>query len=197
VVRPTFLPSYSQDNEPRLPKTFTRSAASSFFKMLASRVLPPIVLPFPLPPIPVATFFIVPRRNVKSNMQVGDNSPQSSVDEAKPSRNLRKSSRINESRSAPISNPAERVQKEEPLSPAVVSPKTAKKRLPSFVEVAEAEESGSPLEERPPPSATSAGSPDFSGHVCLCQPEPKIPRPRNGESDSSLFLNTSFVNQVV
>jgi hypothetical protein len=151
--------------------------------MLASRVLPTIP---PLPLTPVATFFSVPRRYVKSNMQVGDNSPQSPMDDAKPSRNLRNSSRINEGRSAPT------IQKEEPPSPAVASPRTTRKRLSSLVEVAEPEESGSPVEERPLPSATSAGSPDFSGHVCLCQPEPKIPRPRNGESDGSLFLNTSF-----
>jgi hypothetical protein len=156
--------------------------------MLASRVLPPIP---PLPLTPVATFFSVPRRYVKSNMQVGDNSPQSPMDDAKPSRNLRKSSRVNEGRSAPTANPAERIQKEEPPSPAVASPRTTRKRLSSLVEVAEPEESGSPVEERPPPSATSAETPDFSGHVCLCQPEPKIPRPRNGKSDGSLFLNTT------
>ena len=125
-------------------------------------------------------------------MQVGDNSPQSPIDDAKSSQSLRKSSRINEGRSAPTSNPAERIQKEEPPSPAVASPRNTRKRLSSLVEVAEREDSGSPVEERPPPSATSAGSPEFSGHVCLCQPEPKIPRPRNGESDGSLFLNMSF-----
>jgi hypothetical protein len=130
-------------------------------------------------------------------MQVGDNSSQSPTDDAKPSRSLRKSSRINEGRPAPTLNLAERIQKEEPPSPAVSSPRNTRKRLSSLVEVGEQEESGSPVEERPPPSATSAGSPDYSGHVCLCQPEPKIPRPRNGESDASLLLNTSFLNRVV
>lgn len=61
----------------------------------------------------------------------------------------------------------------------MASPRTTKKRLASVVEVAEREDSGSPSEERLPTSATPTGSPDFSGHVCLCQPEPKIPRPRN------------------
>ncbi|KAF1835982.1 hypothetical protein BDW02DRAFT_578284 [Decorospora gaudefroyi] len=157
------------------------AASSSISKMLASRVLPPIVRtspPLP-PPTPVAVFFNVPRRYVKSSMHVGDKSPESPLDDAKPARSLRKSSRINESRAAPTSNPAERVQKEEPPSTAVTSPRTTRKRLSSLVEIPEREDFGSPTEERAPPSATSAGSPDFSGHVCLCQPEPKIPRPRN------------------
>ena len=43
-------------------------------------------------------------------------------------------------------------------------------------------ESESPTDVKTPASAGSTGSGDFSAHVCLCQPEPKIPRPRNGES---------------
>ncbi|KAL1792369.1 hypothetical protein ACET3X_008876 [Alternaria dauci] len=118
-------------------------------------------------------------------MQVGDDSPVSPVDSAKPSRSLRKSSRIHETRSAPTFNPAtaERSKKEEqPVSPASSSPKATRKRPASLVAVHEKEDCDSPVDDKPPPSATSAtamGSPDFSGHVCLCQPEPKIPRPRN------------------
>jgi hypothetical protein len=148
--------------------------------MLASRVLPPITRTSPpLPPTPVATFFNVPRRYVKSNMQVGDSSPQSPMKDAKP-RSLRKSSRIYETRLPPTSSPAECTKKDESLSPALTSPRT-KKRVASLMEVADREDSGSPIDDRPPPSATSMESPDFSGHVCLCLPEPKIPRPRNGE----------------
>ncbi|CAO2651064.1 Nn.00g093610.m01.CDS01 [Neocucurbitaria sp. VM-36] len=149
--------------------------------MLASRVLPPIVRPSPpLPPTPVATFFNVPRRYVKSNMQVGDNSPSTPMDDAKPSRSLRKSGRIQDSRSAPISSPVERTKRDELPSPALTSPRTTRKRLASVVEVVDGEdvvENDSPIDA--PPSATSTGSLEFSGHVCLCQPEPKIPRPRN------------------
>ena len=166
--------------------------------MLASRVLPPIVRTSPLSSQPpVAIFFHMHRRYVKSNMQVGDDSPVSPTDDAKPLRSLRKSSRIHETRSAPTSNPtAEGSSKEEqPISPASSSPRTTRKRIASLIEVHEREDCNSPIDDMPPPSATSAtavGSPDFSGHVCLCQPEPKIPRPRNGESMTFLCLPRTY-----
>jgi len=76
----------------------------------------------------------------------------------------------------------ERTKKEEvPASPAVTSPLSTKKRLPSL-EVADGDDTDdapSPSDDRTPPSTTSAGSAEFSNHVCLCLPEPKIPRPRN------------------
>ncbi|KAF2848836.1 hypothetical protein T440DRAFT_400371 [Plenodomus tracheiphilus IPT5] len=153
--------------------------------MLASRVLPPIIRstpPYP-PPAPVATFFNVPRRYVKSNMQVGDSASASPSDDAKPSRSVRKSSRIHDSRSAPTSSPIERTKREElSASPAGTSQRSTKKRLASLegeVNGDEIDEASSPVDDKPPPSATSTGSGDFSNHVCLCLPEPKIPRPRN------------------
>lgn len=146
--------------------------------MLASRELPPIFRPLPFPhPAPVATFFNVPRRYVKSNMQVGDGSSASPADDTRPSRNLRKSSRINDSRSAPTPSPIERTKKED-LS---ASPRSTKKRLPSL-EVADGDdtdEARSPADDGTPQSTTSVGSTECSNHVCLCLPEPKIPRPRN------------------
>jgi len=164
--------------------------------MLASRVLPPIVWTLtpssPHSP-PVATFFHVPRRYVKTNMQIGDTSPVSPVDDSKPSRNLRKSSRINETRPASTSSPtAERTKRDEPpASPALSSPRTTRKRPSPLIEIDGADDLISPSDDKPPPSASSAtagGEPDFSGHVCLCQPEPKIPRPRNGKSILSSFV---------
>lgn len=41
------------------------------------------------------------------------------------------------------------------------------------------DEISSPVDDKPPQSATSTASSDHTGHVCLCLPEPKIPRPRN------------------
>jgi hypothetical protein len=152
--------------------------------MLASRVLPPIVRPSPPPPGPVATFFHVPRRYVRSNMQVGDTPSSSPIDDVKRSRNLRKSNRIHDAKSTPTSSPMQRTKEEELPSPAAISPRSTKKRLASLEEEGTGEESidtGSPTDVRSPSSATFNGSGEPSQHVCLCQPEPKIPRPRNGK----------------
>ena len=140
----------------------------------------------PPPPVSVVTFFNVPRRYVKTSMEGGDKIPASPVDDSKskPSRNLPKSSRILETRSAPtLSSAAERTKKEEPTLSASTSSQATRKRLASLVEVPGRGESASSAEEVPSRSATSttAASPDYVGHVCLCQPEPKIPRPRNGK----------------
>lgn len=169
--------------------------------------LPPIArISPPSPPPPVATFFNVPRRYVKTSMQGGDKIPASPIDDSKPFRNLRKSSRIHETRSAPTSSSAaERTKKEESTSlvltlPASTSPKATRKRLSSLVEASEREDSGSSAEEVPPPSATSttAASSDYPGHVCLCQPEPKIPRPRNGKhAFVSLSIEDDFPIRIV
>jgi hypothetical protein len=155
--------------------------------MLASCVLPPIIRPSSPPhPSPVATFFHVPRRYVRSNMQVGDSPSNSPTDDGKRSRNLRKSNRIHDAKSTPTSSPMQRTKEEELPSPTAVSPRsTTKKRLAPLEEVVNEDESmdvGSPTDIRSPRSATSHGSGEPSPHVCLCQPEPKIPRPRNGES---------------
>lgn len=164
--------------------------------MLAGRVLPPIVLPpSPTPPVPVATFFNVPRRYVKSTMQVGNSSSITTNEDVKPSRNLRKSSRIVDARSGPTFNPLQRTQEDDVRSPTVTSSRTTRKRLASLEEVVNGEElvdNSSPTDLQSPRSAISTGSGEFSLHVCLCQPEPKIPRPRNGESSNPLFPIYSF-----
>jgi hypothetical protein len=158
--------------------------------MLASRVLPPIVRPpSPQPPSPVATFFHVPRRYVRSNMQVGDTPQNSSLDDVKRSRSLRKSNRINDARPTPTSSPSQRTKEEELPSPALTSPRPTRKRLAPLDETVngdDAIDSSSPTDARSPRSATSACSGELPQHVCLCQPEPKIPRPRNGELVISL-----------
>lgn len=160
--------------------------------MLASLVLPPIVWTSPPPsslPLSVATFFNIPRRYVRSTMQTEHISPHSPIDATMPPRSLRKSSRIQESHSTSMPNlTTEHNYDNDPSPTGISSPQPTRKRLVSLVEASESEESGSPTDEKPPPSATSttAGSPDFVGHVCLCQPEPKIPRPRNSGFEISL-----------
>jgi hypothetical protein len=153
--------------------------------MLASRVLPPIVRPpSPSPPTPVATFFHVPRRYVKSNMQVGDTPSNHSVEDVKRSRNLRKSNRIHDARPTPTSSPMQRTKEEDLTSSALTSPPSIRKRLVPLEEVTNGEgsvETGTSADIRSPSSATSNGSGEPCQHVCLCQPEPKIPRPRNGK----------------
>ncbi|KAF2036037.1 hypothetical protein EK21DRAFT_96032 [Setomelanomma holmii] len=107
------------------------------------------------------------------------NSP---TDDVKPSRNLRKSSRIHDSRSTPISNPVQRTKEEDLPSPSVTSPRSTRNRVASLDETINGHdivETNSLIESRSPQSATSTGSGEVSPHVCLCQPEPKIPRPRN------------------
>ncbi|KAL6711354.1 slightly ste11-like protein [Coniothyrium glycines] len=150
--------------------------------MLASRVLPPISRPSAsLPPTPVATFFNVPRRYVKSNMQVSDNPSTFPMNDAKPTRSLRKSSRITDTRSTPTSSPAEQTKQAELPTHDPNLAHSGRKRLSTLMETTNSFEvdEASPADERAPPSAASTASSDFAGHVCLCQPEPKIPRPRN------------------
>lgn len=155
--------------------------------MLATRVLPPIVRPSSPPlPAPVATFFHVPRRYVRSNMQVGDTPIRSLTDGVKPSCSLRKSSRVQDARSMPTSGPMSRTNEEEIPSPVQTSPRSHRKRIAPIEESVHGEEyvdNSSPTDARSP---QSTGSGEQSPHVCLCQPEPKIPRPRNGESSLSL-----------
>ncbi|KAF2639418.1 hypothetical protein P280DRAFT_481549 [Massarina eburnea CBS 473.64] len=163
--------------------------------MLASRVLPPIShrstalqVQDPLPSVsipPVATFFNIPRRYVRSNMQVADNASSHSQMEDPKSlspRSLRKSSRIHELRSASTSSPADRSSKDDLLPSGANSlSRATRKRYASFGDDPNGTDSGgeSPGDPMLPASASSTGSGELPGHVCLCQPEPKIPRPRN------------------
>ncbi|KAF2708241.1 hypothetical protein K504DRAFT_381956 [Pleomassaria siparia CBS 279.74] len=146
--------------------------------MFASRVLPPLL---PHPP-PVATFFNIPRRYVKSNMQVGDNASHSPMEDVESGGQLWKSSRILDNRMAPTSSLIQRKKEEDISSPDTASSRIARKRLSTLdVEINGLEkiETDSPTGPRALRSASSTGSWELSGHVCLCQPEPKIPRPRN------------------
>ncbi|KAH7090301.1 hypothetical protein FB567DRAFT_558582 [Paraphoma chrysanthemicola] len=118
----------------------------------------------------------------ESTNMPGDTSSNSPTDDGKPSRSLRKSSRIHDARSAPTSNPARRTKEEELPSPSVTSPRSSRTRLASLDEAINGDdftETSSLVDNCSPRSAASAGSGDVSPHVCLCQPEPKIPRPRN------------------
>jgi hypothetical protein len=103
------------------------------------------------------------------------------------SRNLRKSSRIQDNGTAPTSSPVASAKEDELPSPKSTSPRATRKRLSTHfnVEVTRRDsiEGDGSIDLRTPLSASSTGSGELSGHVCLCQPEPKIPRPRNGKYD--------------
>lgn len=145
--------------------------------MLAGRVLPPIH-PRPSSP-PLATFYNIPRRYARSNMQAVENaSPHLLLDDLKPSRPVRKTNRSYELRSSPTSNPVRKVESELP-SPvsSIASTKHTKKRSQDDFNGAVPGDLSDPEHSRA--SASASSSP--GEHVCLCQPEPKIPRPRNGK----------------
>ncbi|KAF2994055.1 hypothetical protein E8E13_001668 [Curvularia kusanoi] len=113
-------------------------------------------------------------------MQVGDDDLPPSTEGGNAGRNLRKSTRIQIPKSAPNSSPVQRIEEEE--QPTLSSPQSARKPNPPLgteVTIGDSVESDSPTEVKTPASVGSTGSGDLSPHVCLCQPEPKIPRPRN------------------
>jgi hypothetical protein len=152
--------------------------------MLASRILPPLLRSSSNPP--VATFYNIPRRYVKSNMQVGDDSSHPSTENVDSSRNLRKSIRIQDSRIMRTSSPIHCTKEEDFPTSTSTSPCATKKRLSTSFDVEvngrETIDSDSPIDSRAHRSASSTEYGELSEHVCLCQPEPKIPRPRNGRS---------------
>jgi hypothetical protein len=154
--------------------------------MLANRVLPPILRPPSPPPVtPVATFFHVPRRYVKSNMQVCDNaSPNSPSEESSSSQSKRKSNRIHELRSTSTTSPVQNTKEEQLPSPAFSSSRASKKRASNLDGFAGPV---SPEDDATVDSPSLPSGVELSEHLCLCQPEPKIPRPRNGESDVVLY----------
>ncbi|KAF2116912.1 hypothetical protein BDV96DRAFT_598743 [Lophiotrema nucula] len=67
-------------------------------------------------------------------------------------------------------------------SPEASSPKLSRKRAASPAHEANGlarSQSNSPTDFRDVQNSHIPGTGELSGHVCLCQPEPKIPRPRN------------------
>lgn len=127
-------------------------------------------------------------------MQISDDNLQPSIDDGKTGRNLRKSTRIQIPRSAPDRSSVERDKEDEQSTPSSPRGARRKNRLPEADQKAEQNiESDSPTDVKTPASTPSTGSGDLSPHVCLCQPEPKIPRPRNGESDILCSLSRWLV----
>jgi hypothetical protein len=121
-------------------------------------------------------------------MQAGDVT-SSNAEHPKHTKTLRNSNRALQIDTTSIASQNERKNSQGPTS-APSSPQTSGKRVFSFdqdVNGGDSEVTESQFDPDIPMSASSTGSGELSGHVCLCQPEPKIPRPRNGRSD--FFLN--------
>ena len=110
------------------------------------------------------------------------------MEDGKYPRQLRRSSRANETRTKSTTSPVEAKQLP---SPEEQPPKFSKKRAASPIRAVNGfgrSHSNSPIGFSSSQNSQVIGTADLSGHVCLCQPEPKIPRPRNGMSSFS-FLN--------
>ncbi|KAF2446724.1 hypothetical protein P171DRAFT_238165 [Karstenula rhodostoma CBS 690.94] len=143
--------------------------------MLAGRVLPPIH-PRSFSP-PLATFYNIPRRYARLNMQAVENTPShSSMDDMKHERSMRKTNKSYERRSAPTSDPAQKADIELP-SPASSNASLAQGKKRSAASQDDVD--GADLGELEHSRGTESASSSPGEHVCLCQPEPKIPRPRN------------------
>lgn len=149
--------------------------------MLAGRVLPPI---HPRPPSPpLATFYNIPRRYARSNMQAIDNiSSHPSTEVVKSARPLRKTNKTQERRSAPTSDPAQKADIELP-SPALSNASLVHGKKRSAASLDDNGADAGDLSDPENSRGTGSASSSPGEHVCLCQPEPKIPRPRNGKSD--------------
>lgn len=172
---------YSWYNEVYLKGLHLRPSKSS--NMLASRTLPPI--PFRSPdPLPVATFVNIPRRYTRSRMPLANDVSAHKMEGVSTSPRQRRSDRISgNSPTAPVDIHRSSRDAKVPSS-ALSSPRAACKRTSSDDDDATAvvrDHERSVLASKPPHSTSSIAAGELSGHICLCQPEPKIPRPRNGE----------------
>lgn len=117
-------------------------------------------------------------------MQAVDHAPSRlPIEDVKPPRGLRKANQSYERRFAPTSDPGQKADIELP-SPASSNASLAhgKKRSAASQDDVNGAEAGE-LSDREHSRAPGSTSSSPGEHVCLCQPEPKIPRPRNGESD--------------
>lgn len=190
--------AYSWYNEFLPQRTPLSQTTSDVSTMLASRTLPPIYPRSPPSP-PLAIFRSIPRRYVKSNMRAGEHaSPR--TEKIQSSRQLRKDSKAIDTSTESTLSPVRRTSEFHGPIYAPSSPRLTRKRAAPFEEDVEGlifDDEGSPTDIRAPQSASSTGSGELLGHVCLCQPEPKIPRPRNGKSDLFFICDASTPKRLV
>ncbi|KAF2464942.1 uncharacterized protein BDR25DRAFT_241442 [Lindgomyces ingoldianus] len=117
-------------------------------------------------------------------MQVGDDASASNIEDPKATSQLRKSKRVQQSRNTSLPAAVRRTKEPGALSSSSELPlhTTQKRAAPLNDQINGREEEcevDSHIETTASYNASSTDSRDLSGHVCLCQLEPKIPRPRN------------------
>lgn len=93
------------------------------------------------------------------------------------------------------SSVASRTSKDGPPTPESPQVRLTRKRAAETFEdtheanMVDADQQASPSHTR----GSSGDSRDSTKSVCLCQPDPKIPRPRNGKSIQSIFMGNVFL----
>jgi len=160
---------------------------SSHFSMLTTRVLPPILRSPRMQTLSVQLLSSAPAQDQSALLTIMDrDSPRKASEKAQdnsastwePSNTM-----LARSNSSPIPARRSKASDEAITEEPTFVRRLTRKRAASLVHI----EEDKPKSEEDDPkyqssnSAPSTGSGEFSGHICLCQPEPKIPRPRNGE----------------
>lgn len=155
--------------------------------MLTTRVLPPILRSPRMQPLSAQLLSSALAQDQSALLTImGRDSPRKAFEKAQDnSASPREPSNTMLARytSSPIparrSKASDEVTTEEPTFVR----RPTRKRAASLVYIEEdkPKSDNDPTYQRSSNSAPSTGSGEFSGHICLCQPEPKIPRPRNGE----------------
>lgn len=159
--------------------------------------IPPIqVQPPPPPPAPEPGCIIFTRKLWQRTMPEDSSEhgvstrsqSQGSLSAYHANTNINRRSSSNISTRSLRSAPSPAGSSKAPLTPEESPPsRTTRKRSANIVE----EESKEIDNQDVSPVHTRASSGDSTAHVCICQPDPKIPRPRNGESPLSSYASVS------
>lgn len=150
--------------------------------MLTSRVLPPILQLHATPQLITSTsrrdeIAQEPRMSTDGHWKNSEKGEKRATSPCRPSKTML-------TRSVSSASPARQSKGTPSLSSQTSPARITRKRAASLLDTAD---SKARAEEHSPPSSResngvpSVGPGEFAEHVCLCQPEPKIPRPRNGE----------------
>ena len=155
--------------------------------MLTTRVLPPILRSPRMQPLSVqlssalaqdrSTLLTIMDRD--SPRKASEKAQDNSASTREPSNTM-----LARSNSSPIPARRSKASDEAITEEPTFVRRLTRKRAASLVHIEEDKpksEDDDPTYQRSSNSAPTTGSGEFSGHICLCQPEPKIPRPRNGE----------------